>query len=111
MAEVYRAKDTRLNRDVAIKVSAEQFTEVTAQLSRMQILAILQILWPLPDARGSILTLNRTPQKPSTSSSGLFALSEPHDRRQKPRTQQAERARFRHIRLIRSLIQKNGALG
>src|SRR6266852_5212874 len=27
MGEVYRARDTRLHRDVAIKVSAEQFTE------------------------------------------------------------------------------------
>src|SRR5579859_5640894 len=27
MGEVYRARDTRLNRDVAIKVSAQQFTE------------------------------------------------------------------------------------
>ena len=27
MGEVYRARDTRLERDVAIKVSSEQFTE------------------------------------------------------------------------------------
>src|SRR6202162_448829 len=27
MGEVYRARDTRLNRDVAVKVSAEQFSE------------------------------------------------------------------------------------
>ena len=27
MGEVYRARDTRLNRDVAIKVSARQFSE------------------------------------------------------------------------------------
>src|SRR6266576_43325 len=27
MGEVYRARDTRLNRDVAIKVSSSQFTE------------------------------------------------------------------------------------
>ena len=27
MGEVYRARDTRLNRSVAIKVSGEQFTE------------------------------------------------------------------------------------
>src|SRR6478672_5064576 len=27
MGEVYRARDTRLNRDVAIKISAAQFTE------------------------------------------------------------------------------------
>jgi serine/threonine protein kinase len=27
MGEVYRARDTRLNREVAIKVSAQQFTE------------------------------------------------------------------------------------
>ena len=26
MGEVYRARDTRLNRDVAIKISAERFT-------------------------------------------------------------------------------------
>ena len=27
MGEVYRARDTRLNREVAVKVSAERFTE------------------------------------------------------------------------------------
>src|SRR5580693_3967842 len=34
MGEVYRARDTRLNRDVAIKVSKEQFTERFAREAR-----------------------------------------------------------------------------
>jgi serine/threonine protein kinase len=35
MGEVYRVKDTRLPRDAAIKVSAEQFTERFARESRI----------------------------------------------------------------------------
>src|SRR5690242_5231667 len=34
MGEVYRAHDTRLNRDVAIKISKEQFTERFAREAR-----------------------------------------------------------------------------
>ena len=34
MGEVYRARDTRLDREVAIKVSAEQFSERFARESR-----------------------------------------------------------------------------
>jgi len=35
MGEVYRGRDPRLNRDVAIKVSAEQFTERFERESRL----------------------------------------------------------------------------
>ena len=37
MGEVYRARDTRLNRDVAIKVSAEKFVTATMSVGSVSI--------------------------------------------------------------------------
>ncbi|MDA2935116.1 hypothetical protein MYX82_12360 [Acidobacteria bacterium AH-259-D05] len=52
MGEVYRAEDTNLSREVAIKVLPEQFTKDPQRLARFEREAKLPL--PLPPARFSI---------------------------------------------------------
>jgi serine/threonine protein kinase len=62
MGEVYCARDTRLNREVAIKVSSEEFTERFEREAR----AIAALSCRCPLREGKILDGERTARNSST---------------------------------------------
>lgn len=81
MREVYRARDTRLNRDVAVKVSAAQFTErferETHAIASLNHLNICTLHDAGPNNRAVSKTLRRTPF-PSTEISSRRSVSIQH---------------------------------
>ena len=54
MGEVYRARDTRLGRDVAIKVLPEAFAEGSDRLCRFEREArpVAALIWPINEMEG-----------------------------------------------------------
>jgi len=60
MGEVYRARDTKLDRDVAIKVLPEEFAQDPERLVRFEREAKLLASLNHPNMRASTVSKNRT---------------------------------------------------
>ena len=103
MGEVYRARDTKLGRDVAIKVVAESFTHDPERVARFQreaqLLASLNhphiaTIYGLEEAQGSqflAMELVEGERSPSVSSASPWTWGEPCQARRADLTRSAPR--------------------